>query len=75
MLAALIVLPLLAGVSVSAAPGGDPTAGLDAFISRSLQDSQVPGIAVSIVAHDRIIYSKGFGVQGTQDKEAGAIAR
>lgn len=69
MKAVLAVLALLTGISVSAASAGDLTAGLDAFIARALQDSQVPGIAVAIIAHDRVVYSKGFGVQGLKTKK------
>ena len=67
--AALALLCLLAGTSVPTAQAADPTVGLDAFIARALQDSQVPGIAVAIVSRDRVVYSKGFGVQGLKTKK------
>jgi CubicO group peptidase (beta-lactamase class C family) len=36
---------------------------IDATIERSMKTFDVPGIAVAVVKDDRIVYSKGFGVE------------
>lgn len=46
---------------------GDPVerglAGLDRIVAETMKKTGVPGMAVAIVSHDRIVYLKGFGVR------------
>jgi CubicO group peptidase (beta-lactamase class C family) len=39
----------------------EPLRVLDAYIQKSMQEWQAPGIAVGIVKNDRVIFSKGYG--------------
>src|SRR5437773_5597380 len=54
---------ILASLSTPAARGDDVTADLDAFITRALKDYQVPGTAVAVVQHSKVILLKGYGVR------------
>jgi len=57
----------------SAAAANDPIAELDAFISRTLKEYQVPGAAVAVVQDSKVVLFKGYGVRnvtkpGAMDK-------
>jgi CubicO group peptidase (beta-lactamase class C family) len=41
----------------------NPLAGLDAYIEKAIADHKVPGLAISVVRNDSVIYAKGFGVR------------
>lgn len=53
--AALLAVP-------SVAPAQEPFPGLDAYVSKAMQTWKVPGIAIAIVRHDSVLYTKGYGV-------------
>lgn len=46
----------------SIASAQEPFPGLDAYVSKAMQTWKVPGIAIAIVRHDSVLYTKGFGV-------------
>jgi CubicO group peptidase (beta-lactamase class C family) len=37
--------------------------GLDAYIARAVQDWRIPGLAISIVKDDSVVFAKGYGVR------------
>jgi CubicO group peptidase (beta-lactamase class C family) len=45
------------------AQAADPLAGFDAYVTKSMQDWKIPGVAIGIVKNDSVIYAKGFGVR------------
>ncbi len=49
--------------SVASAAVHDPVAELDAFITRSLKEYQVPGAAVAVVRDGQVSLVKGYGVR------------
>src|SRR5437773_4996707 len=61
---------ILASLSTPAARGDDVTADLDAFITRALKDYQVPGTAVAVVQHSKVILLKGYGVRDVTNPNA-----
>ncbi|HTM55396.1 MAG TPA: serine hydrolase [Pirellulales bacterium] len=62
LLAAVLVLVLVRSVAIAA---DEPTAGLEAKITKALGDWQVPGLAIAIVKDDRVVLAKGFGARKT----------
>jgi CubicO group peptidase (beta-lactamase class C family) len=40
-----------------------PFPGLDAYVTKAMETWKVPGIAIAIVRHDSVLYTKGFGVR------------
>jgi CubicO group peptidase (beta-lactamase class C family) len=54
---------LLCGYSVATAAVNDPVAELDAFITRTLKEYQVPGAAVAVVRDGKVSLVKGYGVR------------
>ena len=56
-----LVLLLLATVSVRAQQG--PPADLDAYVARSMQTFEVPGMAMAIVKDGKVVLLKGYGVR------------
>src|SRR5436305_7301190 len=63
-IAALFVVALLVrGYSGTAAAANDPIADLDSFITRTLQQYQVPGAAVAVVRDGKVVLVKGYGVR------------
>lgn len=62
ILAALSSLALPAAVSAGVDP--PPLDGLTEYIIKSLGDWQVPGLAISVVKDDKIVFAEGFGVRG-----------
>jgi CubicO group peptidase (beta-lactamase class C family) len=41
-----------------------PIADLDAYATRGMKAFDAPGLAIGIVAGDKLVYAKGFGVRG-----------
>jgi CubicO group peptidase (beta-lactamase class C family) len=41
---------------------------LDALATKQIQDNAVPGLAVTIVFQDKVVYAKGFGVRDVNNK-------
>ncbi|MCF8117601.1 MAG: serine hydrolase [Desulfarculaceae bacterium] len=69
ILCLLLVLSLLAAApALAAAPSGDKLAKLlqrfEAYAERNRQAYGVPGMAIAVVAGDKVIYSKGLGMTG-----------
>ncbi len=60
LVAVLLQVPTSA---LGQAPPGDPLAGLDAYIERTMKDWEIPGSAVGILKDGSVIYAKGFGVR------------
>jgi CubicO group peptidase (beta-lactamase class C family) len=56
-----LVLLLLASVPVWAQEGPPPD--LDAYVARSMQTFEVPGMAVAIVKDGKVVLLKGYGVR------------
>src|SRR5262245_47577720 len=54
---------LVCGCSVASAAVNDPVAELDAFITRTLKEYQVPGAAVAVVRDGKVSLVKGYGVR------------
>ena len=54
---------LVCGYSVAAAAVNDPVAELDAFITTTLKEYQVPGAAVAVVRDGKVSLVKGYGVR------------
>src|SRR5947207_10336345 len=54
---------LVCGYSVAAGAVNDPVAELDAFITRTLKEYQVPGAAVAVVRDGKVALVKGYGVR------------
>jgi CubicO group peptidase (beta-lactamase class C family) len=57
-LALLVLRP-----STPAALGNDAPANLDAFITRTLKEYEVPGAAVAVVQDGKVVLVKGYGVR------------
>src|SRR2546423_11649526 len=58
-----IVASLACGYCGTATAANDPVAELDAFITRTLQQYQVPGAAVAVVRDGKVVLVKGYGVR------------
>ena len=41
----------------------DPLSDLDAFIGRGMRDWRIPGLAITVVKNDTVVYAKGYGVR------------
>lgn len=54
---------LLAILSVPAAAQASPLRGLDDFVTRSMADWRVPGLALAIVKDDSVVLIRGYGVR------------
>lgn len=78
-----LLLPLLpplasaAGAPPSSAQAGDPSmaatldvAALDMQIEAMMREWQQPGLAIAIVADDRIVHERGFGVRNAAGRDA-----
>jgi CubicO group peptidase (beta-lactamase class C family) len=65
----LPVVALLLAVSLAAIPAlakpqpAPPLAGLDAFVTRTMKEFGVPGMAVAVVKDGRVVLAKGYGVR------------
>lgn len=61
---ALLGLLLLLPLTVAAQPGPPPELdGIEAFVERGMHDWNIPGLAVSVVKDDRLVWARGFGVR------------
>jgi CubicO group peptidase (beta-lactamase class C family) len=72
-LAALVVGAVLAASPAPAASQQQPPPpleGLDAFVERGMADWGIPGLAVAVVKDDRVVYARGYGVLGLEDRRA-----
>src|SRR3954471_1382051 len=49
-------------ITATSAAAQEPYPGLEAYITKAVQASKIPGISVAIVRNDSVIYAKGFGV-------------
>src|SRR5437667_9361640 len=54
---------LVCGYSIAPAAVNDPVAELDAFITRTLKEYQVPGAAIAVVRDGKMALLKGYGVR------------
>src|SRR5437764_1783406 len=61
--ASFIVASLACGYSGTAAAANDSVAELDSFITRTLQQYQVPGAAIAVVRDGKVVLVKGYGVR------------
>lgn len=59
---AFAAIALIAPAS-GAAQQREPYAGFDAYVETARKTWKVPGVAISIVRNDSVIYAKGFGVK------------
>ncbi len=59
----------LLAAATSTALAQSPVAGLDAYVAKGVKDWNVPGLAISIVKNDSVVFAKGYGVRqlGTHD--------
>ena len=64
------VVLLIWRYSVASAAVNDPVAELDAFITRTLKEYQVPGVAVAVVRDGRVSLVKGYGVRNVTEPSA-----
>ena len=62
--------PLVCGYSVAAAAVNDPVAELEAFITTTLKEYQVPGAAVAVVQGGKVSLVKGYGVRDVTKADA-----
>ena len=57
---------LLVGVSVgisTARSQAPPFAGFDDYVNAAMKDWDVPGMAISVIKDDKVIFAKGYGVR------------
>ena len=64
----LIVLVVAAALVAPLAQAATPisAAAIDAAVARTMKTFDVPGVAVAVVKDDKVVYSKGFGVESVQ---------
>ncbi|MGI9074684.1 MAG: serine hydrolase [Bryobacteraceae bacterium] len=55
--------PQIAGATDREKPIGPLLQQIETFVLDGMQKTQVPGVAVVVVYHDKIVYLKGFGVR------------
>jgi CubicO group peptidase (beta-lactamase class C family) len=60
--AALLLVAFSAGPRGSGAQAA-PLKGLDNYVASAMQDWKVPGLAISVVRNDSVIFEKGYGVR------------
>jgi CubicO group peptidase (beta-lactamase class C family) len=64
---AIAMVSGLAAASIAhpaAAQGGDqPLAGFDGYIAQAVKDWEVPGLAISVVKDDSMVFARGYGVR------------
>src|SRR5687767_7107243 len=59
----LVCVSLIVGATTPVLAQPAAFNGLDAYITKSMKDWDVPGVAIAIVKGDSTIYSKGYGVR------------
>ncbi len=63
----MAALPM--ALSAQAGPAANPNVRFDIpaiahYIAEQMQRNRIPGVAVAIVAHDSVVYARGFGTDG-----------
>src|SRR5690606_8717859 len=61
-----LLLALLLAVPLAAAAQAPPPAeleGIEAFVEQGMRDWGIPGLSVSVVKDDRLVWARGFGVR------------
>lgn len=61
-LIAFVLLALTVAPARGVAQAG-PLRGLDAYVTRSMADWKVPGLAIAVVRHDSVVLARGYGVR------------
>jgi CubicO group peptidase (beta-lactamase class C family) len=67
---AVLLLALLAAALLAPAPARAQKGrlrGLDAYVTSSMRDWQVPGLALAVVHGDTVVYARGYGVRQVGD--------
>ncbi|KAK3233497.1 hypothetical protein CYMTET_42860 [Cymbomonas tetramitiformis] len=70
LIGALFACMLASAESMRSAWAPNASAVADAFIARVAAESDIPGIAVGVVAGGKVQYARGFGVQKSGDPNA-----
>jgi CubicO group peptidase (beta-lactamase class C family) len=75
--AAMLISRILAGAALTILSGAGvpcllaqaPLSGFDAYVTKSVKDWNVPGLAIAVVKDDSTVFAKGYGVRklGTRD--------
>jgi CubicO group peptidase (beta-lactamase class C family) len=63
----LLYLPLVLILAVAAAAQSVVPADLDAYVSRSMKEFEIPGLSLAVVKDGKVVYSKGYGVRKLGD--------
>lgn len=58
-----LVVALLALTVARPSLAQEPLADLDAFIGRGMRDWRIPGLAITVVKNDTVVFTKGYGVR------------
>jgi CubicO group peptidase (beta-lactamase class C family) len=58
-----VPLLLIASEALSGQTRAAQVRELDAFVSRGMRDWEIPGLSISVVRNDTVIFSKGYGVR------------
>ena len=65
---ALAILSTTGKVAAQAVKAArNPLDGIDRYITATMPDWGVPGVAIAVVKNDRVVYAKGFGVRRLGD--------
>ncbi|MFB0515052.1 MAG: serine hydrolase domain-containing protein, partial [Candidatus Neomarinimicrobiota bacterium] len=62
----IYTVPLLVLLLASIVPAHaqvDPLSGLDSYITRAMEDWELPGLAIAIVKDDEVVFARGYGVR------------
>lgn len=74
LLAVTAAAVVLTAVPAAAAPDDDAVAAavawLPSYVEQAMEATGVPGVAVAVVHHDRIVLAQGFGVRDTSEQGA-----
>jgi CubicO group peptidase (beta-lactamase class C family) len=68
LLLALAVACGLPGSPSALAAQPAPLEGLDEFVERGMADWGIPGLAVAVVQDDEVVFARGYGVLGLEDR-------
>ena len=63
----LLYLPLVLILAVAAAAQSGVPADLDAYVTRSMKEFEIPGLSLAVVKDGKVVYSKGYGVRKLGD--------
>ena len=63
-----LLLPALAGAQAApaAAPPVDQTAAVDAFVQKTMDAGQVPGVSVAVIKDGKVVVAKGYGLSDVE---------